>query len=75
MLGTGHEWPGKVAGEQVRSSDTFPKAFIAKQRLFSAVFCKVPLAVFFRPGNKTEEAVPLGSLILVLVVRLSQASP
>lgn len=27
---TGHEWSVKVAGEQMRSSDTFPKAFIAK---------------------------------------------
>lgn len=53
----------------------FPKGFYCKAEAVFCSFCKVPLAVFFRPGNKTEEAVPLGSLILVLVVRLSQASP
>jgi len=43
---TGHEWSVKVAGEQVRSSDTFPKAFIAKWRLFFTVFKGLSCHIF-----------------------------
>lgn len=57
--GTGHERPVKVAEEQVRSSlDTFPKAFIAKGRLFFAVFVRSLLPYFFILGTKQRRLIP-----------------
>lgn len=63
------------AGEEFRH---FPKGFYCKAEAVFRSLCKVLLAVFLHPGNKTEEAVPcssLGVLILILVVRVSQATP
>lgn len=65
----------REAGEEFRH---FPKGFYCKAEAVFHGLCKIPLAIFFHPENKTEEAVPwssLGTLILILVVRVSQASP
>lgn len=56
----------------------FHKGFYCTAEVVFHSFCKVLLAIFLHPGNKTEEVVPcssLGTLILILVVRVSEVSP